>query len=188
MSRQRSFVYRSTVTVLTCFALSLSAVACGGGSTGPGPEVGESGGLIGSPAPEFTATPVTGEGPTTLKDASGRVVLLDFWGTFCEPCKKSFPKYQELMDQFGGDLVIIAVSLDDEDTKEEKLKEFVSQTGVKFAVVWDKQKTSTKAYNPRKMPTSFVIDKAGIVRHMHAGFETGDETKVGDEVKALLGK
>ena len=190
MSRHRSFFFRSTVTLLSCSALALASAGCGGGNaTGGGAETASAGGLIGSPAPEITATAVTGEGPTNLKDASGRVVVLDFWGTFCEPCKKSFPKYQELMDQFGGDLVVIAVSVDDpEDVKEDVIKEFVRATGVKFGIAWDKDKSSVKKYSPPKMPTSFIIDKGGVVRHIHAGYESGEETKIGDEIKALLGK
>jgi thiol-disulfide isomerase/thioredoxin len=196
MSRLSSFLLRNTVTISTCLALSLAAFGCGGGGGGAGPGAntgetagGESGGLIGKAAPEITATSVTGEGPATLKDASGRVVIVDFWATFCEPCKKSFPKYQELMDQFGGDLVVIAVSVDDpEDVKEDQIKEFVSATGVKFKIVWDKDKTAVKQYSPPKMPTSYVIDKSGVVKHQHAGYESGEEARIGDEVKALIGK
>lgn len=190
MPRQ-SFIFRSTVTLLSCLAISVAAAGCGGGGSGPGPDSPASagGGLVGSPAPEITAESVTGEGPSSLKDANGRVVVLDFWATFCEPCKKSFPKYQELMDQFGGDLVVIAVSVDDpEDTKPEQIKEFVSATGVKFSIVWDKDKSSVKKYNPPKMPTSYIIDKSGVVKHIHAGYESGEEARIGDEIKALVGK
>jgi peroxiredoxin len=193
MSRITSFL-RSTVTLSACLALSIASAGCGGGSTGTAgadsPDTaGGSGGLVGSPAPEITAADVTGEGPGSLKDASGRVVILDFWATFCEPCKKSFPKYQELMDQFGGDLVVIAVSVDDpEDVKEDQIKEFVSATNVKFKVVWDKDKSAVKKYSPPKMPTSYIIDKSGVVKHIHAGYESGEEAKIGDEVKALLGR
>ncbi|MCK6586695.1 MAG: TlpA family protein disulfide reductase [Polyangiaceae bacterium] len=195
MSRITSFLLRSTVTLSACLALSIASAGCGGGTapTGgagtPDSSGGSSGGLVGQPAPEITATDVTGEGPATLKDAAGRVVILDFWATFCEPCKKSFPKYQELMDQFGGDLVVIAVSVDDpEDVKEDQIKEFVSATGVKFKVVWDKDKNAVKTYSPPKMPTSYIIDKSGVVKHIHAGYESGEEAKIGDEVRALLGK
>jgi peroxiredoxin len=196
MSRLTSFLLRNTVTISACLALSFASLGCGGGGTagGPGPATGdnaggEAGGLVGSPAPEITAADVTGEGPATLKDASGRVVILDFWATFCEPCKKSFPKYQALMDEFGGDLVVIAVSVDDpEDVKDEQLKEFAKTTGVKFKIVWDKDKTAVKKYSPPKMPTSYVIDKTGVVKHIHAGYESGEEARIGDEVKALLGK
>jgi thiol-disulfide isomerase/thioredoxin len=191
MSRITSFLLRSTVTLSACVALSIASAGCGGGAAPAGGGTADSagGGLVGSPAPEITAADVTGEGPSSIKDASGRVVILDFWATFCEPCKKSFPKYQELMDQFGGDLVVIAVSVDDpEDVQEDKIKEFVGATGVKFKVVWDKDKSAVKKYSPPKMPTSYIIDKSGVVKHIHAGYESGEEAKIGDEVKALLGR
>lgn len=193
MSRRLSFL-RNTLTI-TAIAMSIAAAGCGGGSAGgpdtkTGDAAGSSGGdLMGKPAPEISATAVTGEGPSTIGEAKGRVAIVDFWATFCEPCKKSFPKYQELMDQFGGDLVVIAVSVDNpEDVKEEALKEFATATNVKFKIVWDKDQSTVKKYNPPKMPTSFILDKDGNVKHIHAGYESGEESKIGDEVKALLGK
>jgi cytochrome c biogenesis protein CcmG, thiol:disulfide interchange protein DsbE len=173
----------------------LAVVGCSGGDAGAGPaaptgggsESEGEGGLIGSAAPEINAEHVMGEGPKTLGEASGKVVIVDFWATYCDPCKKSFPKYQELVDQFGGDLTVIAVSVDDpEDASQSKLEEFVNATGVKFPIVWDKDQSAAKKYNPPKMPTSFVIDREGKIRHIHAGYETGEEAKIADEVQALL--
>jgi thiol-disulfide isomerase/thioredoxin len=164
-------------------------VGCGGGAaaTGGGSETPAT--ASGTKAAELSVTPVTGEGPKTLAEAAGKVVIVDFWATYCAPCKKSFPKYQELVEQFGGDLAVIAVSLDDpEDADENKLKEFATETGVKFAVVWDKEKKTAESYKPPKMPTSFVIDKDGNIAHVHAGYESGEEEKIAGEVKALLGK
>jgi peroxiredoxin len=145
--------------------------------------------LVGAKAPELSAQSVTGEGPSKLADASGRVVIVDFWATYCAPCKKSFPKYQELVDQFGGDLAVIAVSVDDpEDVTPEQIKDFADQTGVKFAVVWDKDRSVAPKYTPPKMPTSFVIDKDGTIRHIHAGYESGEEKIIAAEVEALIKK
>ena len=143
----------------------------------------------GSAAKELQAEFVTGEGPKTIAEAKGKVVIVDFWATYCDPCRKSFPKYQELVDQFGGDLAVIAVSVDEPgDVSPEKIKEFANETNVKFAVVWDKEHKTSKDYNPEKMPTSFVLDKEGNIRHTHAGYETGEEEKIAAEVKELLGK
>ncbi|HSN97895.1 MAG TPA: TlpA disulfide reductase family protein [Candidatus Nanopelagicales bacterium] len=182
-----------TTAVCASVALSALALGCGGGgapAAGGGSETpaGE-GGLVGSKAPEISASPVTGDGPKTLGEASGKVVILDFWATYCDPCKKSFPKYQEMVEEFGGDLAIIAISVDDpDDASEDKLKAFAAETGVKFPIVWDKDKSAAQKYNPPKMPTSFIIDKEGNVKHIHAGYESGEEAKIADEVKALLGK
>jgi thiol-disulfide isomerase/thioredoxin len=165
-------------------ALAIGTIGCGG----PGaesPSGGGANGLVGSAAPEFDAEKISGEGPTSLKEASGKVVVVDFWGTFCGPCKKSFPKYQELSEKFGSDLSIIAISVDEPEDKG-KIPDFIKATGVKFAVVWDKDKSAVKKYSPPTMPSSFIIDKQGVVRHMHVGYHAGEETEIAQEVKELL--
>lgn len=164
--------------------LAIATTGCGG----PGaesPAGGGAGPLVGSPAPEFDAEKISGEGPTSLKEASGKVVVVDFWGTFCGPCKKSFPKYQELSEKFGSDLSIIAISVDEPEDKG-KIPDFIKATGVKFAVVWDKDKSAVKKYAPPTMPSSFIVDRQGVVRHMHVGYHAGEETEIAQEVKALL--
>ncbi len=169
-------------------ALSLTAAACGGGAAaGGGAETGADGSLVGKAAPDFTAEAVGGEGPKSVKEANGKVVIVDFWGTFCGPCKKSFPKYQELVDQFGGDLAVIAVSVDEPDTEKSKLEEFIKTTGVKFSVVWNKDKSAAKSYGVETMPTAFVIDKTGVVKFIHAGYHDGEEDKLAEEIKGLIG-
>lgn len=139
-------------------------------------------------APELSAAYVTGDGPKTLAEAKGKVVIVDFWATYCDPCKKSFPKYQELLDQFGGDLVVIAVSVDESDVGEDKLKDFAKETQVKFPILWDKDKATAGLYKPPNMPTSYVIDKEGNIAHVHAKYESGEEAKIAEEIQALIAK
>lgn len=187
--------FRNAAVLCASAVLSLAAAGCGGGggggaASGSGSETpAAGGGLVGQKAPEISAESITGDGPKTLAEASGKVVIIDFWATYCAPCKKSFPKYQDLVGQFGDDLAVIAVSVDDaDDASTDKLKAFADETGAKFAIVWDKEKATAQKYSPPKMPTSYVIDKEGNVRHVHAGYEDGEEAKIADEVKALLGK
>ena len=103
--------------VLACAAAPLligALSACGGGAGGASGGTTPSGEAAeGKTADELSVTPVTGEGPKSLAEAKGKVVIVDFWATYCDPCRKSFPKYQEMVDQFGGDLAVIAVSVDD---------------------------------------------------------------------------
>src|SRR5579883_459998 len=98
------------LAAVTC----LGASGCGAASEdSAGAASGEGGkGLVGKPAPEFTvATVVNGKGKVSLDSLHGKVVLLDFWGTFCEPCKKSFPKLQDLYTKYGDSgLRIVGVS------------------------------------------------------------------------------
>lgn len=148
---------------------------------------GDEGTTVGKKAVELNgATFVQGDGPKNFADAKGKVVILDFWGTYCEPCKESFPKYQAMVEQFGGDLVIIAVSEDEPDESVDKLKKFAEKAKAKFVILWDKEKTIAKVYDPQKMPTAFIIDKEGKIANIHAGYAAGEEKKIADEVKALL--
>lgn len=167
-------------------ALSLLAASCAGGAADASSAQHP---LLGKPAPEITAEAVGGDGPKTLKAAQGKVVILDFWGTFCEPCKKSFPKYQEIVEQFPGDVAVVAISIDEpENVKKEQLLQFAKDNHAKFAIVWDKDHSAAEKYGMRSltMPSSFIVDKAGVVRHLHVGFKDGEEAKIAEEVKALL--
>ncbi|WP_437580290.1 TlpA family protein disulfide reductase [Sorangium sp. So ce887] len=183
-----SFARIAAVVLSASIALSLPA-GCGGAAPAAPTAPQAGGGLIGSAAPELAAEVVSGEGPSTLKDASGKVVIVDFWATYCHPCRKSFPKYQELVDRFGGDLAVLAVALDaPEDVSKEQLVEFADEAGVKFKILWDKDQSAVKNYNPRRMPTAFIVDRSGVVRHVHAGYEDGEEEKISREIEALLGE
>jgi cytochrome c biogenesis protein CcmG, thiol:disulfide interchange protein DsbE len=183
-------LHRILAALLASSAMALVAVGCGPQQDAKdASSAGAAAALVGKPAPEFSAVSVAGEGPTSLKDAKGTVVILDFWATYCGPCKKSFPKYQALVEQFGGEVNVLAVSTDDAaDVSQDAIAEFAKTTGVKFAVVWDKEQKAVKLYSPPTMPTSFVIDKDGVVKHVHAGYKDGEEEEITNEVKALLGK
>lgn len=191
MISSTSSTVRSLASLTAITALSF-AVGCGGGGGGGATDAsGASNPLIGKAAPDFSAEYVSGDGPKSVKEAQGKVLILDFWGTFCEPCKKSFPKYQELVDQFGGSAAVLAVAVDEpETTKKEQLTGFATENHAKFAIVWDKDHKAAQAYGMDKltMPSSFVIDKAGVVQHLHVGFKDGEEAKLAEEIKALTGK
>jgi hypothetical protein len=103
------------IVMLLAGGVAVVAAGCSGGGSSSGGTVPDGDGTAtpatsggetpsGGGAAEIQGTFVTGEGPKTLADAKGKVVIIDFWATYCQPCKKSFPKYQELVEQFGGDL------------------------------------------------------------------------------------
>jgi thiol-disulfide isomerase/thioredoxin len=166
-------------------------VACGGaqtpGASNGGESAGGSEGLVGKKAPEIIADEVGGDGPKNLADASGQITIVDFWATFCDPCRKSFPKYQEMVDKYAGKLVVIAVSVDDpEDATLEDVKGFAEELSVTFPIVWDKEKKTAEVYKPPKMPTSYIVDQKGIVRHIHAGYTAEEADVIMGEVDKLL--
>lgn len=168
---------------LAVVAFGLASVGCAGGGTGPGASAAsDSHPLVGAPAPEFELAEVRGGGEQSLGAHAGKVVIVDFWATWCVPCKKSFPAYQKLVQRMNGELVVLAISQDD-DTK--GIAAFLSDTGATFPVVWDDAKLVAKSYDPPTMPTAFVVDKSGIIRFVHVGYHAGDEATLEEEVRAL---
>jgi peroxiredoxin len=168
------------------FLMSSAALsACGGEVAGAQTGgVGAQHELIGRPAPTFAVDSVNGKGKIDLTKYKGKVVLVDFWATWCEPCKKSFPKLQDLNVKLkASGLVIVGISQDDEG---EGLVEFGKTYGAEFPLGWDKDKNVAKKFKPPSMPTSFVVDKQGVVRFAHMGYHDGDEEAVEKEIKSLL--
>jgi len=91
-------------------AASLLLGACAGGMGGGGGSSSSSAthALVGAPAPAFELRELAGGGDQSLEAHAGKVVIVDFWATWCEPCKQSFPVYQKLVTHMGGDLVVVA--------------------------------------------------------------------------------
>ncbi|WP_437878241.1 TlpA family protein disulfide reductase [Sorangium sp. So ce513] len=175
------------IAAVLCASLALAPAAGCGGAPPPAAAPAVGGGLIGAAAPELTAEIVSGEGPSTLGEARGKVVIVDFWATYCLPCRKSFPAYQRIVDRFGADVAVIAVALDaPEDVSKEQLVAFADEAEVSFRILWDKDESAVKTYRPPRMPTAYIIDRGGVVRHVHAGYTDGEEEKISREIEALL--
>jgi peroxiredoxin len=138
--------------------------------------------LRGEPAPEFNLTARKGQS-ANLGAYAGHVVLVDFWATWCEPCRLSFPQYQALSSRHGKDLVVLGISEDDEDAG---IDRFIEETGASFPVAWDGDKSLAQRYHISSMPTLFIIDKNGLVRYVHAGFRAGDESSIDNAIKSLM--
>ncbi|HZK79981.1 MAG TPA: TlpA disulfide reductase family protein [Humisphaera sp.] len=111
-----------------------------------------------------------GKLPGQLK---GHVILLDFWASWCGPCRKSFPVMQDLRKQFAGQgLMIVAVSVDENPVEMDR---FLKSANVSFPTVRDARHKLVATADIAAMPTSFLIDRAGKIRFVHKGF-FGDET------------
>lgn len=121
-----------------------------------------------------------------VPDTSGKVVLVDFWASWCGPCKASFPVLNKLHDKYSSKgLVIIGVGVDDDAAK---YKAFADKMGAKFPLVHDAQHKAAAFFNPTTMPSSFITDRKGVIRHVHTGFHPSKtEAQYTAEIEALLG-
>jgi thiol-disulfide isomerase/thioredoxin len=121
----------------------------------------------------------------TIPELNGKVVLVDFFASWCGPCQESFPAMQELHKKFGGkEFIILAINLD---KKKEAMDDFLKKHPADFAIVRDAANKLVAEVKIPTMPTSFLLDREGRVHSVHRGFK-GDETrkKYSEEIQALL--
>lgn len=137
----------------------------------------------GARAPEIGMRDLQGN-QVTMASLRGRVVVVDFWASWCEPCADSMPVYERLYAQYRErGLTIVGVS---QDQRVDNARQFATRHHLSFPVVFDEGHAVANRYRPARMPTAFVIDRTGIVRHVHAGFRSGDAAGLEAEVRALL--
>lgn len=182
----RQFAIRS-LGVLFATSLGMTLAACGGAaSESDGPNVsGEAAHpLLGKPGPDFAEKTVTGSTTISLHGLSGKVAIVDFWATWCEPCKKSFPKLEALNAKYGANGVQIVGVSEDDDTS--GIRDFASNLGAKFPVVWDENKAIASKWQPKTMPSTFILDRSGKVRFVHLGYHDNEEAIIEREIKSLL--
>jgi peroxiredoxin len=180
---------RPTPRALLCLigltaALGMASVSCREAraprpaATPPGP-----GGHADSDrAPDFTLPGLKGE-PVRLSDFQGRVVLLDFWATWCGPCRMEVPHFKQLIEKYGGrGFVVLGVSLDD--TGAEVVRPFVATHEIAYPVVIGDQYTATRYGGVSALPTTFLIDRQGRVVKKYVGYR--DLETFEEDIKPLL--
>ena len=139
---------------------------------------------VGARLPEIGLIDLNGK-RVDLAALRGKVVVVDFLASWCAPCKQEMPILDRLYKKYRErGLVVIGVSVDQELTN---LRDLLKQVKVTFPVVHDKAHAVADRYKPARMPSSYVIDRNGVVRHVHGGFRADDAAKIEAEVGALLG-
>jgi peroxiredoxin len=138
-------------------------------------------------ATDFSLRDINGQ-EVTLSQYQGKVVVMQFWATWCGPCKVEMPHLQKIYtDLKDKGFVVLSVSSDDARTASQ-VKPFISKMKYSFPVLLDKESTVVGAYNPSKtLPYLVIIDKNGDVVQRHSGYNPGDEVHVREEVEAALG-
>ncbi len=166
--------------------LGLALLGCGGAS-GSAQSVQSPSALRGHAATDVVSHDLGGR-TVRLSDSLGKkVILLNFWGTFCDPCKAEFPHLQKMyQSEKARGLEVIAVAVDGPDTISD-VPAFVQRNGLSFSVWLDEDSSVRAVYNPKSdAPVTVLIDRRGRVRHVRVGYNAGDEVALEAEVKALL--
>ena len=139
---------------------------------------------VGDRAPAFSAPALRGDGKVELSKFRGKVVYLDFWASWCAPCLAAIPEVEAMRSEFPTeDFQIIAVNLDQ---KTKKALRFLSKNPIGYPSASDPKGLLPGRYGVDTMPTSYLIDREGVIRYVHRGFQRGDGSKLRHEIRALL--
>jgi peroxiredoxin len=142
-----------------------------------------SSGLAGSPAPDFALKSSTGEN-MRLSEYRGDVVMINFWATWCGPCRQEMPLLDELYSRYQRvGFNLLGVNIDDDSRR---AMDMINELGVSFPVLFDSSKEVSRLYEVDAMPVTVIVDREGNVRHVHQGYKPGYEQKYLDEVRSLL--
>ena len=155
-------------TILTCLLFSSIALAA----------------KPGEPAPTCLSTKLHDGHALDINRFKGKVVYIDFWASWCPPCKMSFPSLNKLHTELNSQgLEIVAINLDED--KNDAL-EFLEHNAVDFPIAYDGEGACPGNFDVLAMPSSYIIDKQGIVREVHLGFDEDSIDKIRTTILALL--
>ena len=141
---------------------------------------------VGQRAPKFSLSSVEGSGKVDLAAYRGKVVYLDFWASWCPPCRQAMPAIEKLRKEYSPDeFAVVAVNVDSSLKKAQKV---LAKTPVGYESGSDPKGQLPKRYQVKTMPTSYLLDRQGVVRYVHEGFRRGDEKELRKEIDKLLRK
>jgi thiol-disulfide isomerase/thioredoxin len=160
---------RSLIASLALFGVLLSAAATAD--------------IVGQPAPDFALRSM--KGPSVrLSEHLGEVVVVNFWATWCGPCRQEMPLLDELYAKYQlAGLVLLSVNIDE--TAEPAI-EMAQTLKVSYPVLFDSRKEVSRAYEVSAMPVTVLVDRAGVVRYVSEGYKPGYEKRYTEKLRELL--
>jgi peroxiredoxin len=136
-----------------------------------------------TPAPDFSLHAMSGPN-MRLKDQRGRVVMVNFWATWCAPCRQEMPQLNRLYEKYrSSGFVLLGVNVDEDSSK---AADVAAKLGITFPVLLDADKSVSKLYDLSTMPSTVLIDRDGRVRYVHRGYLAGYEDAYEKQIRELL--
>jgi peroxiredoxin len=134
-------------------------------------------------APDFTLKSLEGRN-LRLKEQRGNVVLVNFWATWCGPCKQEMPQLNRLYDKYrASGFVLLGINVDE---NPQQAAGIAQRLGLHFPVLFDADKTVSKLYDLNSMPATVLIDRDGRVRYLHRGYREGVEDAYDQQIRELV--
>ena len=137
---------------------------------------------VGNLAPIYSLPTATGKVDTA--SVKGKLVYVDFWASWCVPCKQSFPWMNEMQAKYGErGLHVLAINVD---AKQADAEKFLAQVPAKFQIAFDPAGQTPKQFAVKAMPTSYLVDGEGRIAYVHAGFRESDQKSIEAAIVAAL--
>ena len=160
-----------------CLYLSIACLLWPGAAA-PASEI-----ASGQAAPGFTLKSLGGKN-LSLREFRGRVVMINFWATWCGPCRQEMPLLDQMHKRYSSlGFTLVGVNVD---ANSKDAEEWLSKTPVSFPVLFDRESKVSKLYDVSAMPSTVFIDRQGNVRYLHRGYKAGDEGEYLNQIRALL--
>jgi len=138
---------------------------------------------LSSSAPDFTLKSVAGPN-LRLQEQRGQVVMINFWATWCGPCRQEMPHLNRIFDKYRATgFVLLGVNIDDDPRAAADL---AAKLGLRFPVLLDTDKKVSRTYDMSAMPATLLVDRDGRVRYIHRGYRDGVEKTYEEQVRSLL--
>jgi cytochrome c biogenesis protein CcmG, thiol:disulfide interchange protein DsbE len=158
-------------------AVALALCACAGSQR---PEVRSR--FVGQQV-ELTAPDLEGR-TVDVAAERGRVRVVDFWATWCEPCREALPLLDDVARELGPrGLSVYGVTIDEDLSQ---VRDFLEQAPVSFPILWDQGAVRMERYDVKLMPVTLIVDRRGVIRHVHQGWNDERASKEREEIEALL--
>lgn len=139
--------------------------------------------LVGQPAPDFALRSMSGAA-VRLSEHLGEVVVINFWATWCGPCRQEMPLLDEIYGKYRRvGMVLLSVNIDED---AQPADEMARTLRVSYPVLFDARKEVSRAYQVNALPVTVLVDRAGIVRYVSEGYKPGYEKRYTEKLRELL--